>query len=384
MAEKARVESDLSPLGLGVVVGLVVLYGFCIPWAADKLGDFSHLWAAGRSVVVLGPGGLYAPAAHYLVLTEALGPLGPDLWASRNDVLGTFFYPPATGLFYTGLGLLPLRTAGLVHGALYVLAALAAAVALAGSRWRTLALPGTLALVLLYPSTFYGFALGQNGVYALLAVAGAGWCWSRDRPIWAGALLGLLMLKPSWGLAAVLVPVVLRSHRMLGALLSVAGGLAALGLVLGPQASARFFVLSSQLVQLDQLADYPLHLQHNLLGLVRRSGLPDVLGWGAVGGLTAVTAVRVQRLPRAEAWGLLWVTATLFNPHVHHYDLLVALVGLLALVSGSASPRRKVLVCLAVHGAFVAEEAFATASVISLPAVSLLLLWGALAFPPAD
>ncbi len=384
MAEESRAQSGLSPLGFGVVVGLVVLYCFCIPWAADKLGDFCHLWAAGHSAVVLGPGGLYAPAAHYLVLTDALGPLGPELWASRNDTLGAFFYPPATGLFYAGLGLLPLRTAGLVHGALYVLSALGAAVVLTGSRWCTVRLPGALALILLYPSTFYGFALGQNGVFALLVVAGAGWCWSRERPGWAGALLGLLALKPSWGLAALLVPVVLRSHRMLGALLGVAGGLAALGLVFGLQASTTFFVLSSQLLRLDQLADYPLHLQHNLLGLVRRTGLSEVLAWGGVGGLTAMTAVRIQRLPRAEAWGLLWVTATLFNPHVHHYDLLVALVGLLALLSGSAPARRKVLVCGAVHGAFVAEQFFATSNVTSLPAVSLLLLWGALAFPPVD
>lgn len=380
----SALEKRLSPLGFGAVVGLLVTYAFCIPWAADKLGDFSHLWAGGRSVAVLGPSGLYAPAAHYLVLTDAVGPLGPELWADRNDTLGAFFYPPAAALFYGGLGLLPLRTAGFVHGGMYVLAALGASLALAGCRWRSVGLPGALAVVLLYPSTFYGFALGQNGIYALLLVAVAGWFWSRDRPGWAGALLGMLALKPSWALAALLVPVVLRSPRMLRSLVLSAVAVAASGLVFGLQASSSFLVLASKLAHLDQVGDYPLHLQHNLLGLVRRAGLPDLLGWGAVGGLTAVAAVRAQGLSRAAAWGLAWVTATLFNPHVHHYDLLVALVGVVVLVAGPGGHRRKLLVCGAVYLSWVADQALGLSAVVSLPALSLLVLWGALATTPAD
>lgn len=369
----------LTPLGFGLVVGLLVLYAFCIPLAAGKDGDFSHLWVAGRSVVLLGPGGLYAPAAHYLVLTDTLGPLGPDLWATRNDLLGAFFYPPITGGFYTLLGLLPLRTAGMVHAGIYLVAAFGAAAALAGARWRTLGLPAALALVLLYPSAFFGFALGQNGVYALLVVAVAGWFWSRDEEARAGFVLGLLALKPSWWLAALVAPFALRSVPMMAGMVSTAAGLAVAGLAFGVPTSEAFLRLTAQLVRLDQVGDYPLHLQHNALGLLRRWGLPGEVGWGVAGGLGMAVFVRAEALPKASAWGLVWVTATLLNPHVHHYDLLVALVGVAALLAGPAPTWKKVGVGVAVYGAFLVEQALDTSAWVSLPALSLGLLWLALA-----
>ena len=74
----------------------MVAYLFCVPLAAGKAGDFSHLWVGGRALVTAGPGGLYDPATHKALLEAALGPLGDTLWASRNDQLGAFFYPPVT------------------------------------------------------------------------------------------------------------------------------------------------------------------------------------------------------------------------------------------------------------------------------------------------
>lgn len=379
-----------SPLAFGLLVAVVVAYLFCVPQAASKDGDFAHLWVGGRALVTAGPGSLYDPATHRALLEAATGalndPLPPDLWAPRNDRLGAFFYPPVTALLLAPLGLLSLRVAAGLHAVAFVAGALGCA-ALLARHLGGLGLAGMAALILLFPSTFFGFALGQNGLWALLVVLIALALDLRGRPLWAGLVLGLLAAKPSWWIAAALVaPLALRRPRLMGGMVLGAVGMVAAGLLIGLEPTVAFWRLAPQVARLEQLPDYPLHLQHDLLGLGRRwlgMDAGTVAGWGAALGLVGLTAWRAPRLPRAEAWGLVAVAVTLVNPHVHHYDLLVGLVGVAALAArGARGAHRWAIAAVVIlhHSAFVVEEALGLDRVVSLPALALVGVWALLAF----
>ncbi len=373
-----------GPAAFAALVALAVAHVFAVPIAAGRNGDFVHLWAGGRALQQGGGAALYDPRWHKALITEALGALPPDLWSSRNDALGAFFYPPATGLVYAPLGALPLPVAAGVHAVLVLVAGALAAVGLG----RLLGGPSLLVRALLiftFPSFFFGFALGQNGVFALLALVCGGLLWKGGRPFLAGLLLGLLALKPGWWLAVALVaPLATRSGRLMGGMVLGAFLLVVLGIsALGPGSSLHYLDISRSLAGLHRLPDYPLHLQHDLLGLGRRLLGPDrgsILGWGAAGVLVLLTAWRARHLSPGRAWALVCLAVTLVNPHVHHYDLLPALVGAAALAAAwPDQPRgRRLLVLLAVlahQGAFLVEIALDLDHRVSLPALAVLGLW---------
>jgi len=378
-----------SLLAFALLVLLVVAYLFCVPLAAAKDGDFAHLWVGGRALVTHGPAALYDAATHRALLESAAAasPLPADLWAPRNDRLGAFFYPPVTALLYAPLGLLDLRAAAGVHAVAFVAGAVGCA-ALLARQLGGLGLAGMAALLLLFPSTFFCFALGQNGLWALAVVLGAAALDRRGRSLLAGVVLGLLAAKPSWWLAVALVaPLALRRPRLLVGMGLGAAGMVAAGLLLGLEPTATFARLAPLVARLEQLPDYPLHLQHDLLGLGRRwlgMGAGTAVGWAAALGLVGLTAWRAPRLSRPEGWALVSVAATLVNPHVHHYDLMVGLVGVAALAARGArwGSGRGVLLALVLlhHGAFLVEVALGLDRRVSLPALALLGVWAALAF----
>jgi hypothetical protein len=150
-----------------------------------------------------------------------------------------FISPPPLAWLVTPLLVMPFQVAVLVWTVLLLAALLCA--------WRLLAPGGGLtglahlALLLgLFPVAF-GVMVGQPGALVAAAVASAWWLIRRERPVWAGLVLSLLIMKPQ---LALLVPVSLLVSgytRTFGAWLvaTLLVGLVALAL-LGPDCVSRY------------------------------------------------------------------------------------------------------------------------------------------------
>lgn len=369
-------------LPFAAALGLLLLWAAAIPLAVRNDGDLLHLWAAGRAFVE--GHGMYDPVAHEAALASAVGAVDSRIWLPRNDQLGAFFYPPPAMAPYALLGLLPLPMAALLVALVNLGAALAAGLLLA--RPAGLTRPAAVALVLLLPSAFNSFALGQNGLWTLLVLVGGGALCARGRPWAGGALLGLLLAKPSWLLAICWLPLLVGGWPTLLGMLGGALATAAIGALLGGVDAWRaWLALAPQLSALSRLPDYPLHLQYNLASMVRRllpmdSADPLALGLAIVViGLTLVLTRRQQGQPGYAPWA--WAgglcAATLVNPHVHHYDMLAVLPAALLLVGGARAPRRAAiwLLVAAHYAALPLTQALDLERHLPLPTLTTLLVW---------
>ena len=324
----------------------MVFYLAASPIAAARDADFTHLWAAGVAWL---EGAAYSPALQ----REALfGAVEEPLWAARNDALGSFFYPPSALFLYGPLGALPVHTAGLVMALLNAALGVLAGVLIA--RLTGNPVVGGVAVVLLYPSFFFAYVLGQNGPLTLCLLVGALVASQRSRPLLAGVLLGLTAWKPSWLFAVSWLWLVLpQGRRVLAGFVSGAVGLTLASLALGGWDA--FLELAPRIATLREQGDYPVHLQYNL----QRFG---PLGWAAAIALVGVTLWK----GRGNAPAAL-VAATLVNPHMHHYDALPALVAVAVL--------GRWWVIVPFHLAFVASEALGLGAWAPLPVLAMLAVW---------
>lgn len=126
----------------------------------------------------------------------------------------TFGYPPIMAQLLQPLAAaVSLPTATLVFSGLGLLAAVHGLLAL-GAGWR-----GVLLLMGFYP-TVLGLSLGQNSLFSLGIVAAFAILMVRDRPLPAGAVLGVLVYKPQI-LASVVLFLLLSPRRHRQALLGV-------------------------------------------------------------------------------------------------------------------------------------------------------------------
>jgi len=374
------------------LVALLVAYLFTVPLAAARHGDFVHLWVAGRLVATGQTAALYSPEAHRALLVQTYGAVPEDLWMSRFDLLGVVFYPPPGAALYAPLGLLAEHTAAGLMAVLNVGLALLCAGLLARICRPRLGLTGGALVLLLFPSTFFTYVLGQNGLVSLALLLGSAALLLGGRDLAGGVVLGLLLYKPSWLLAAGWLPLVLRRWRALPGLVLGAAAAALAGAALtGLQGWEDWLHLAPRLAHLDALPDYPLALQHDLLSLPRRwlgiGASSTALGWSAAALVVGVSLWRGRHLAPARAVGLGLAAAVLVNPHVHHYDMLPSAAALAIALSGWRDLDRRGrigLVALAAvhHLAFLGSELLDLGAVVSLPALATLGLWAWLGFGP--
>jgi hypothetical protein len=193
----------VSPLllGLCLVPGLLVACQFWRHFPADLFGpnhqlvvrDYLNMWA----------GGTLARAGRFDILFDPLANAN-WLWSTFGSQLDLhhWAYPPPMLLFAV-----PFSHLGLVPG-FFVWAAFTS-----GLLWcvlRAAGLPAAYAFAVVFsPAGLENLLVGQNGALTAAALAG-GLLFAQRRSILAGALLGLLVLKPQLGL---LVPVYLLARR---------------------------------------------------------------------------------------------------------------------------------------------------------------------------
>ena len=241
-----------------------------------------------------------------------------------------FISPPPLAWLVTPLLLLPFAAA-LVIWTLLLLAALT-------WTWYLLAPPGKwvrpahLALFIgVFPVAF-GVMVGQPGAWVAAAVATAWWLMSKDRHVWAGLVLSLIVLKPQLALLVPACLLVSGHARTFGAWLVAALllGLAALAL-LGPDG-------------LTQYREVLAETQTPAWDITRRYSISGPLGLGPVLTVTQVIVVGLTLLAswrhRGEGPEIPMVAgivgSLLFTPYLGFQDFVMLIVaGWLLLRAGA-------------------------------------------------
>lgn len=170
---------------------------------------------------------------------------------------------------------------------------------------------------------------GQNSALIMLCVVGAASLWTRGQVIGACALLGLLAIKPNWGIVFGLVAVARGEWKGAAAMAGVALLLCLLSLPLGLQLWRDF--LGPSTAHAFALADYDVQklitVRAVLEGVLGRGDLTLILWVLTAAGLT-VMAVLAWRAPGPPLrhLGIAVLLAVAANPYAFFYDALVLAV----------------------------------------------------------
>jgi hypothetical protein len=311
---------------LAIFMGLGLLYGWISLWLghhpgvpADPSGlpgatDFLSFWTAGRFV-------WQGHAADAFDLTALR--LSEDRTAvlEPNAVLA-FFYPPPFLLLCLPFALLPY----LAGFAAFVAAQTATLVLLLR---RILPESWGYLPVLAFPGLLLNAATGQNGFVSASCLAAALLLLERW-PAAAGAVLGLLVVKPHLALA---VPVALFCARRWSALIACAASAAAFAAlswaVLGTAAWAGFLHAAPDIRAALELHEEDWAKLQSVFTSARVLGAPLAAAYAvqavlALGVLVALATVCAKQPGAGPETALLATAALLCTPHVLDYDLAVA------------------------------------------------------------
>lgn len=286
-----------------------------LPGGQPFFGDFMAFWSAGRAAL-----DGHAEQIHERALLwpyqQAAAP-GVRFYAPWNS-------PPTFLLIVSLLALLPYPLAAigfLVGTALFFGAVMKRFLPDA----RALIFPATA------PAIIYQIGTVQAGML-IAGISGLALHWLDKRPRVAGALIGLLAIKPH---LALLWPVMLTMQGKWRVF--VAAAIAAIafvvlgGLVFGPEAYVRWFdsLAESQRLITEQRITTPAYasLYANLLGLGMSHALAVAVH--AVSAVAAVIGACILFLQddRALAGAALFAATLLISPYLFFYDFTLLLVG---------------------------------------------------------
>jgi hypothetical protein len=252
-----------------------------------------------------------------------------DVLFDRGLSAHNYSYPPPTLLYTWAFGLLPYPLA-LISWLALTGAAFAAA---ARPYLREAGLPGWLALVA--PATLLNVWAGHYGLLIGALWLGAFHLLPR-RPVTAGILIGLMLVKPH---LAVLAPLILARRgewRAFAAAAVTAGGLVALSLLcFGPELWRTYLTVTAgvQAAMVDDVGTLFLRMMPTVVPTVSAFGFPGAVAWTLqlLGGAAAVAALLIHMPRDSRAAGLAGGVATfLVLPYAFDYDMTVP--GLAALL----------------------------------------------------
>ncbi len=292
------------------------------PHGIDRSGkplgpDFMSFYAASKLALAGHAAGAWSPIAHQSAEDGIFG---------RSLGYWAFFYPPAYLLLCWPLALLPYGAALLA----WLGATTAAAVALL-RRWAK----GVPWIVLLaFPALWLNLGNGQNA--ALFTAVMAGGCLLLPRrPILAGLVFGLLVMKPQLAIALpVLLAVCGRWKTFIATGFSAAALCALAWLAVGSEGYLAFLHNGAlATATLDQGLVSPDKMQSAFAAL-RLLGAPSPVVLAgqvlvALGVLGSAAWIAWRHKPEAGALCALMVTATLpLSPFLLDYDLMLLAVPL--------------------------------------------------------
>jgi hypothetical protein len=281
--------------------------------------DFVNIWAAGRLALSGHAAAAYDWPAHKLMEEHAVG--------HSFDGYYAWSYPPPFLFVAAAISLLPYTAAYLAFTFATFLAYLAAIRAVAGERIGYL-------LAAAFPAVLSNFVDGQNGFFTASLIGGALALLERQ-PVSAGALVGLLTVKPHLGF---LFPIALavsgrwRAFASAGIVAALLG--AASWLCFGGASWLAFFsgiATTSHAFLADDLADWAKF--QSVFGLMRTLGGSETLAWTAQVVVTLFAAAAMAALWKSRAGfelkaAALGTAVLLATPYLYIYDLAILAVPL--------------------------------------------------------
>lgn len=288
--------------------------------------DFVSYWAAAKLTLAGHAADAYDLAAHKAIETQAV---------AMGDNFLPFAYPPPFLLLILPFGALPFAPA--------IVTWVGATLALYAAAARHL-MPGALALALAFPPALACGMVGQNGfLFAAIWIAAA--LLYPRRPFAAGALLGLLILKPHLGILLPIAFIAGRDWRaFIGAALGAAGTLAIGLLLFGPSLWRDFIAMLPLFGTLTSGGAIGWQKMASLYATLRQIGLPAGISWTVhitVAVAATILMVRVWRTspdPLFRMAALVAATA-LISPYLYVYDQVMLIVAIAWACRTGISPR---------------------------------------------
>ena len=349
--------------------------GFSLVWLAlgrtaleqARVHDFLSLYSGGWMVAHGRTGDLYDPAAQLAVAHQ---------WSPPDTPLIPFIRPPFYALLLAPLSWLPFETAFRCWIALQIVLLLAC------WTWAFRRFgPIALAIGALSISAALGIAHGQDCVVFLAVLASSYSLAERNRPLPAGAVLGLMAAKfhftPLWAIALA----VERRWKMLAAFVAAGAAAALVSVAMVGTRGVRSYVAMLRNPNLEWLSPSP-QFMISFQGMAANLGIHGLAGRLAI--VATVLVVWGLATWRAPLWRLFAATATaslLVAPHAYGYDGAMLLCGLWpAVVASSGRATRAAAVWLATPFPFcftLLGTPWAAAASLSLLAFVAALAWDA-------
>lgn len=290
-------------------------------------------------------------------------------------------YPPQTALLLVPFSRLSYGLAAFVWTALNVMIY----AAIVWYAWRAVSDVLTDRVLVFFaaaafPPFWYDVFHGQIAVVILAACCLAWAALRRRHHFLAGCALGLLAIKPQFGLPFVAIVLARRDWAMLGGALACAG--VQIGLVwalLGASSLSGYAAYMALVLPHADLLEAKPYLSHSLRAITRL--LPMWLGvpvWAAIAGWVLWRTARAWRTdaPLDVRFGLVMLAAVLVNPHLIVYDATILVLPLLwfgAWIQRAARTHARQY-GFVVYGLFVTLFV-PTAAAIRVQLSVLLMLW---------
>jgi len=344
-ASEARAHARIAAVGLWVTA-LVILVGgttYRDPFDQLKWTDFVHFYTLGH-IARDGPvSDLFDPQNQHQRQVTLVPASAPEHYLP--------VYPPQVALVFAPLSSLPYHIAAVVW-ALANLLVYAGAVWLA---WRPVrsalakySLVGVAAAA--FPPFWNLILHGQTTAAPLVAFTAAGVALLHGRKILAGLALGLLLIKPQFGLVLAIVVLTCAEWSILiGLALSAVIQVVAVAALLGPTVLLDYLQVLPRLAGVQNALEPSVAHLHSLAVVTRLLPGPAATGaWLLAGAAVCWMTVRVWRspVPVPVRMGALVIGSTLVNPHLNVYDAavvaapLVSISGWLEMQSGRISDLR--------------------------------------------
>jgi hypothetical protein len=319
LVSRRALEIGAVIVALGLVATFVYLLsmanGLVLADGQPMFGDFIAFWSAGRAAL-----DGHVADVHVRAVIDAYHQRA----APGVAYIATWNSAPTFLLIAAPLALLPYPVAALaflaIGGAVYLYAA------------RAL-LPDRRALLfaLTLPAALYHFGTVQTGLL-IAGITGLALHWLDRRPLAAGALVGLLAIKPHLALLWPLMLALSGRWRTFAATTASSVAVVVLaGLIFGFDAYVRFFenLGAAQNVVTSQLTTTPAYA--SLYASVLQLGAPHGIAFGLHGAaalVALIVAVMVfKRGDRASAGSALCAATLIVLPYVYFYDFTLLAVG---------------------------------------------------------
>lgn len=336
--------------GLGLVAATIVRVQDPAGQGAF-LPDYLAHWTGGR-LLWDNPGELYDPETQNQVQGAAIGTTANIAW---------FVSPPVVAALYAPLALIPYNLSGILwlvlSSALLIwcilsLATLAPKLMLHKRKLIILA-------VLAAPPTFELIGSGQDSAFVLLLWLIGIRMFQANRPLWAGAVLGLGFAKPQLVLVIPLVLLATRQFKALAAFSAVVTAVTAVSLALvGPEGILEWTAALSSPLYMHEVQQGQAWKMVGLPSFVQAI-LPPVWGAALAPFLTAASLpvgaavllwVILRRRNTAVDSQAVWVatlaTTLTFSPHLATYDAVLFIPVVVFLLERRSTPFLRVAAVL--------------------------------------